>query len=591
VASISQSITSVSARLFVSLAELVADGVPIQPGEAVAVVRHLCDLLNRPGALVPTPGEIHLLPDGELFVATGHGRPGAALPLLVQLLRNMLDRAPLGQSASPALCHIVARGLGLLSERPFDTVRAFGDALCAFEGEDPVSDAQALFERWQTACHVADLAPALTPPLQIVVLDATDNVPIADDTRVVRPKQDRRRFPRVSVDVDQELPGAMWTSGPPLPAAEDDVVALTYRRRWVSIVAVFLTVLIPVGWSLVNWPPPVTSKHDAAGSHPPAAVIGPPPSTVSDMSEEPAEQEEPAESAGSVPMPSRQRATAPRMSASAKGVGERPRARQWTAVPVADNIADVTPASFEPIGEPDSADSFASNNSAIFLPDSDRADAGLHVMRIADDGARNYHVRPSPDGTSVAFDSDRGGTRGIFVANRDGTNVHRVSGPGYAALPTWSPDGGRIAFVKADDRDDTVWNLWILELATGASRQVSFHGAGRTSSGSWFPDGHRICYSHQSRLLIVDLTTGHRREFTSPRGRVGAATVSPNGRRIVFKAGGGGTWLLNLDQDGETRRILDDPSAEEFSWAPEGDRLAYFSRRENNWVVWVEGPR
>ena len=574
------------------MAELVADGVPIHPGEAVAVVRHLCVLLDRPGALVPTPGEMHLLPDGELFVATSHGRPVAAVPLLAQLLRHMLDRAPLGHSASPALSHVVARSLGLLVERPFDTLSAFGDALCPFEGEDPNSDAQALFERWQTACLVVDLAPALTTPLQIVVLDATDNVPIADDMRVVRPKLDRRRFPRVSVDVDQELPGAMWTSGPPLTAAEDDMVALTYRRRWVSIVAVFLGVLIPVGWSLVNWPPPATSKHDAAAPHPRAAVIRPPPSTVSNMRGESAEQEEPAESAANLPTPTRAHATPPRSRPTAKSLDEQPRRRRWTAVQVGDDLTpEITPASWDQAGEPDSAESFASNNSAIFIPDSEGADAGLRVMRIADDGARNYHVRPSPDGTRVAFDSDRGGTRGIFVANRDGTNVHRVSGPGYAALPSWSPDGGRIAFVKADDRDDTIWNLWILELATGALRQVSFHGAGRTSSGSWFPDGHRLCYSHESRLLIADLTTGDRREFTSPRGRVGAATVSPDGRRIVFKAGGGGTWLLNLDRGGEMRRILDDPSAEEFSWAPEGDRLAYFSRRENNWVVWVAVPR
>jgi dipeptidyl aminopeptidase/acylaminoacyl peptidase len=369
------------------------------------------------------------------------------------------------------------------------------------------------------------------------------------------------------------------------------MMALTYRRRWVSIVAVFLAVLIPVGWNLVNWLP-ATSTHDAAAPHLPAAVISQPPSTVRDMSEESAAQEEPAESAGDLPTPTRAHATPPRLPVRpmVKSRDEQPRRRQWTAVQVVDITPEITPASWDQTGEPDS-ESFASNNSAIFIPDSNRADAGLRVMRIADDGARNYHVRPSPDGTSVAFDSDRGGTRGIFVANRDGTNVHRVSGPGYAALPTWSPDGGRIAFVKADDRDDTVWNLWILELATGALRQVSFHGAGRTSTGSWFPDGHRICYSHESRLLIVDLTTGDRREFTSPRGRVGAATVSPNGRRIVFKAGGGGTWLLNLEQGGDMRRILDDPSAEEFSWAPEGDRLAYFSRRENNWVMWVEVPR
>src|SRR4029079_945502 len=74
----------------------------------------------------------------------------------------------------------------------------------------------------------------------------------------------------------------------------------------------------------------------------------------------------------------------------------------------------------------------------------------LEVMTIGDDGARNYHVQASPDGARVAFDSDRDGERGVYIANRDGTEVHRVSGAGYAAMPTWSPDSKRLGVVRAD---------------------------------------------------------------------------------------------------------------------------------------------
>ena len=42
-------------------------------------------------------------------------------------------------------------------------------------------------------------------------------------------------------------------------------------------------------------------------------------------------------------------------------------------------------------------------------------------MTILDDGAKNYHVRPSPDGSQLAFDSDRDGSEALMLANRDGT--------------------------------------------------------------------------------------------------------------------------------------------------------------------------
>ena len=62
----------------------------------------------------------------------------------------------------------------------------------------------------------------------------------------------------------------------------------------------------------------------------------------------------------------------------------------------------------------------------------------LGIMTIVDDGSHNYHAQPSPDGGVVGIDSDRDGERGIYVANRDGSQVRRVSGAGYAAVPTWS---------------------------------------------------------------------------------------------------------------------------------------------------------
>ena len=247
--------------------------------------------------------------------------------------------------------------------------------------------------------------------------------------------------------------------------------------------------------------------------------------------------------------------------------------------------------------------SFESSGTALFfhagrstdpssaLEATESAGSDLHVMTILDDGAKNYHVRPSPDGTRVAFDSDRDGERGVYIANRDGTGVQRVSGAGYAAVPTWSPDGKQLAFIRAETDRPRVWNLWLMNLTTGADRRLTAFRHGQTWNASWFADGRRICYTHEDRLIVADLATGATSEHASPvsRALVRTPAVSPDGRHVMFQVARSGAWLLDL-ADGSMRCVLADPTAEEFAWSPDGRRVAFHSRRDGQWGIWFLAP-
>jgi Tol biopolymer transport system component len=93
-------------------------------------------------------------------------------------------------------------------------------------------------------------------------------------------------------------------------------------------------------------------------------------------------------------------------------------------------------------------------------------------------------------------------------------------------------------------------------------------------------------------LIVLELGTGLTTSYGSPlKGRlVRTPAVSPDGRWIIFQVFRDGAWLLNV-ATGSMERVLDDPSAEEFTWAPDGNRVAFHTRRHGEWGLWVMAAR
>ncbi|MGQ9626227.1 MAG: tetratricopeptide repeat protein [Anaerolineae bacterium] len=89
---------------------------------------------------------------------------------------------------------------------------------------------------------------------------------------------------------------------------------------------------------------------------------------------------------------------------------------------------------------------------------------------ITTDG-RDSSPSASPDGSKVAFMSQRDGSWDIYVVNVDGTGLARLTeSHGQDGLPDWSPDGKSIAFVS----DHTGrWSLWVMN-ADGSDQKELF---------------------------------------------------------------------------------------------------------------------
>ncbi|NCN95541.1 MAG: translocation protein TolB, partial [Bdellovibrionales bacterium] len=75
-------------------------------------------------------------------------------------------------------------------------------------------------------------------------------------------------------------------------------------------------------------------------------------------------------------------------------------------------------------------------------------------------GAMNVEPAISPDGSKVAFSSDRSGRPMVYIMNADGSNPQRITFAGkYNSTPAWSPDGKTLAFAGQDKGNFDIYTI------------------------------------------------------------------------------------------------------------------------------------
>lgn len=198
---------------------------------------------------------------------------------------------------------------------------------------------------------------------------------------------------------------------------------------------------------------------------------------------------------------------------------------------------------------------------------------------------------PSISKTQIAFAY----AGSIWVADRDGSNVRRLTNGGHEGRPIFSPDGAQIAFTGDYDGNRGVY---VVPVAGGEPRRLTYHPADFGGPECWTPDGKRILFTSARaafvRGLVQLFTVPVEGAFATqlPIARAAEASLSPDGSRIAYvpniqwqaawkRYRGGQTkpiWIANLADSSIQARIPRDNS-NDFHPMWVGDTIYFLSDR------------
>ncbi|MFG1603703.1 VWA domain-containing protein [Actinoplanes sp. NPDC049265] len=169
-----------------------------------------------------------------------------------------------------------------------------------------------------------------------------------------------------------------------------------------------------------------------------------------------------------------------------------------------------------------------------------RAPGATSSVSVLADDFDDRDPQLSPDGTTIAFESDRSGQPDIWTIGVNGQGLRRITDhPGDDLTPSWSPTGDRLAF--SSTRDDPAGDIYTVRVADKVVTRIAADKAADSQPAWAAPSG------------VIAFTTSR------------FATEDQPGA-VISAIADGGTQVSRL------------VAGEEAAWSPDGQRLAFTVR-------------
>lgn len=236
---------------------------------------------------------------------------------------------------------------------------------------------------------------------------------------------------------------------------------------------------------------------------------------------------------------------------------------------------------------------------------------GVSVTQLTSDPAADVQPSFSPDGSRIAFASNRGGSWDIWVKSLDGGQPSQVTDdPGDEVHPSWSPDGTRLVYSRLPLAGGP-WELWVADAIAGGTRKFIGYGL----FPEWSPAGETIVYQRARErggklfsVWTLTLVDGEPRYPTEVAGGGRMAAITPtwnaDGSAIAYSATEFpvvadestppaaptfDVWMVRADGFGKVRLTEGTSTNVNPTFAPDG-RLYFTSDRTGMDNVWSVLP-
>lgn len=220
------------------------------------------------------------------------------------------------------------------------------------------------------------------------------------------------------------------------------------------------------------------------------------------------------------------------------------------------------------------------------------------ARRLADDVVEAFIGLRGVSSTEIAFVSDRGGNKEIYVMNADGSNARAATANrSINNFPSWSPDGEGIIYTSYRQQNRPLIFLSSRGKAR-PGRLLSRLGVERSLYRAVFsPDPNRMALvmstGEAADLFTVAPDGGRLKRLTRSRAIDISPSFSPDGERLSFvsdRTGSPQIYLMNADGTNIRRLTFDGSYNTNPKWSPDGLWIAYETRVGGQFDIWLIDP-
>jgi Tol biopolymer transport system component len=241
---------------------------------------------------------------------------------------------------------------------------------------------------------------------------------------------------------------------------------------------------------------------------------------------------------------------------------------------------------------------------------------GGKAKRLTHGQAFDVQPRFSPDGSQIAFASDRAGGDNLWVMDVDGENPRQISKENFRLVngPAWTPDGqyllGRKHF--SSTRSLGAGEVWMYHISGGSGLQLTKRKNDQQDQGNEIalsPDGRYVYFSEDMSggstfqynkdpngqiytVRRLDRETGKVRNLITGAGGSVRPVPSPDGKHIAFVRRVRAKTVLYLYdmESGAQRPLFDELNHDQqeawaifgvypnFTWTPDAKHLIFWAK-------------